>query len=143
MVNNCDSYEGYRSLYISADTGQTISYGAKPNYVIAYRPFEIIDTVSLTSRLRINISFFWKGLGVENYSYARFYFVDARDFDNLLQDMEEVPIDIDVELGEREDYQTYSVKEKLMNEGLFDEEKKLPIPRYNQYIGVNILLNHP
>ena len=61
MVNNCDSYEGYRSLYISADTGQTISYGAKPNYVIAYRPFEIIDTVSLTSRLRINISFFWKG----------------------------------------------------------------------------------
>jgi hypothetical protein len=52
--------------------------------VIAYRPFEIIDTVSLTSRLRINISFFWKGLGVANYSYARFYFVAARDFDNLL-----------------------------------------------------------
>ncbi len=28
------------------------------------------------------------------------------------------------------------IKEKLMNEGLFDEEKKLSIPKYNQYIGV-------
>ena len=28
------------------------------------------------------------------------------------------------------------IKEKLMNEGLFDEDKKLPIPKFNQYIGV-------
>ena len=28
------------------------------------------------------------------------------------------------------------LKEKLLNEGLFDESKKLPIPRFNEYIGV-------
>lgn len=28
------------------------------------------------------------------------------------------------------------IKEKLLKEGLFDEEKKLPIPKFNEYIGV-------
>ena len=84
MIDNCDAYEGFKSLYVSADSGQTVSYGAKPNYVIAYRPFEIVDTISTTPRFKINISFFWKGLGVQSYSYARFYFVDARDFENKL-----------------------------------------------------------
>ena len=58
MIDNCDAYEGFKSLYVSADSGQTVSYGAKPNYVIAYRPFEIVDTISTTPRFKINISFY-------------------------------------------------------------------------------------
>ena len=37
MIGNLDYTEGYQSMYISCDTGKTITYGAKPNYVIAYR----------------------------------------------------------------------------------------------------------
>lgn len=84
MVGNCDNYEGYQSLYITSDTGQTVNYGYKPNYVIAYRPFQITDTVASSPRFRVNISFAWKGMGVRNYTYARFYFVPATKFENIL-----------------------------------------------------------
>ena len=84
MVGNCDNYEGYQSLYITSDTGQNVNYGHKPNYVMAYRPFQITDTVSSSPRFRINISFAWKGMGVKNYTYARFYFVPATKFEKVL-----------------------------------------------------------
>ena len=84
MVGNCDNYEGYQSLYITSDTGQTVNYGYKPNYVIAYRPFQITDTLSSSPRFRINVSFAWKGMGVRNYTYARFYLVPANKFENIL-----------------------------------------------------------
>ena len=84
MVGGLDFNGGYNSLYISCDEGRTTNYGAKPNYVIAYRPFEITDTVSSSPRFRVNISFAWKGMGVRNYTYARFYFVPATKFENIL-----------------------------------------------------------
>ena len=84
MVGNCDNYVGYQSLYISSDTGQNVNYGYKPNYVMAYRPFQITDTVSSSPRLRINVSFAWKGMGVMGYTYTRFYLVPARQFENIL-----------------------------------------------------------
>ena len=36
-IGNLDYSGGYNSLYISCDTGQTTSFGAKQNVVIAYR----------------------------------------------------------------------------------------------------------
>lgn len=84
MVGNCDNYEGYQSLYITSDTGQNVNYGYKPNYVMAYRPFQITDTVASSPRFRVNISFAWKGMGVRNYTYTRFYFVPANKFENIL-----------------------------------------------------------
>ena len=84
MVGNCDNYEGYQSLYITSDTGQNVNYGYVPNYVIAYRPFQITDTVASSPRFRVNISFAWKGMGVRNYTYTRFYFVPATKFENIL-----------------------------------------------------------
>ena len=72
MIGNLDYTEGYQSMYISCDTGKTITYGAKPNYVIAYRPILITDSIK-----DINISFYWKGLGKKDVSNLKYYFMPA------------------------------------------------------------------
>ncbi len=72
MIGNLDYTEGYQSMYISCDTGKTITYGAKPNYVIAYRPILITDSVK-----DVNISFYWKGLGKKDVSNLKYYFMPA------------------------------------------------------------------
>lgn len=72
MIGNLDYTEGYQSMYISCDTGKTITYGAKPNYVIAYRPILITDSIK-----DINISFYWKGLGRKDVSNLKYYFMPA------------------------------------------------------------------
>ena len=35
MIGNLDYREGYNSLYLSSDTGKTMTFGVKPNCVIA------------------------------------------------------------------------------------------------------------
>ena len=72
FIGNLDYTEGYQSMYISCDTGKTITYGAKPNYVITYRPILISDSIK-----DINISFYWKGLGRKDVSNLKFYFMPA------------------------------------------------------------------
>lgn len=57
MIGDLDFYEGQNSLYISADTGKTVSYGAKPNVVVAYRSF-VFQTTG-----KLDVSFYWKGMG--------------------------------------------------------------------------------
>ena len=56
MIGNLDYVEGYNSLYISCDTGKTMTYGAKANYVMAYRPIVIRKPDSVTTeRCRVNV----------------------------------------------------------------------------------------
>jgi hypothetical protein len=62
MVGNLDYLEGYNSLYISCDNGNRVTYGHKPNYVMAYRPIFISQPDSIqTQRCKVNVSFAWKG----------------------------------------------------------------------------------
>ena len=72
FIGNLDYTEGYQSMYISCDTGKTITYGAKPNYVITYRPILITDSIK-----DINISFYWRGMGRKDVSNLKFYFMPA------------------------------------------------------------------
>lgn len=62
MIGNLDYREGYNALYISCDSGKTLTFGHNPNCVIAYRPFVIPQPDSVSARsCRVNISFAWKG----------------------------------------------------------------------------------
>ena len=67
VIGNLDYTEGYQSMYISCDTGKTITYGANPNYVITYRPILITDSIK-----DINISFYWRGMGRNDVSNLKF-----------------------------------------------------------------------
>ncbi len=76
MIGNLDYVEGYNSLYISCDTGKTMTYGAKPNYVMAYRPIFIPKPDSIeTDRCRVNVSFEWKGGSNRDVSVLNYYLV--------------------------------------------------------------------
>lgn len=76
MIGNLDYVEGYNSLYISCDTGKTMTYGAKANYVMAYRPIVIPKPDSVTTeRCRVNVSFEWKGGSARDVSVLNYYVV--------------------------------------------------------------------
>ena len=61
VVGNVEHSEGYRSLYISCDSGLTSNYGAKPNVVVAYRILEL-ETGNY------DVSFDWKVWGEKDVS---------------------------------------------------------------------------
>ena len=74
MIGNLDYVEGYNSLYISCDTGKTMTYGAKPNCVMAYRPIYIPKPDSVaTDRCKVNVSFEWKGGSARDVSVLNYY----------------------------------------------------------------------
>lgn len=76
MIGNLDYVEGYNSLYISCDTGKTMTYGAKPDYVMAYRPIYIPKPDSIaTDRCKVNVSFEWKGGSARDVSVLNYYLV--------------------------------------------------------------------
>ena len=76
MIGNLDYVEGYNSLYISCDTGKTMTYGAKPNCVMAYRPIYIPKPDSITTdRCKVNVSFEWKGGSARDVSVLNYYLV--------------------------------------------------------------------
>ena len=76
MIGNLDYVEGYNSLYISCDTGKTMTYGAKPNCVMAYRPIYISKPDSIaTDRCKVNVSFEWKGGSARDVSVLNYYLV--------------------------------------------------------------------
>lgn len=78
MIGNLDYNEGYNSMYISCDSGQTTNYGAKPNVVIAYRPIVIPSSLdpSKTS-YSVDISFDYKCVGREKFSELKFYLLPS------------------------------------------------------------------
>lgn len=61
MIGNVEHSEGYQSLYISCDNGQTSNYGTLPNVVVATRTFELPAG-------NYDVSFDWKVWGEENVS---------------------------------------------------------------------------
>ena len=76
MIGNLDYVEGYNSLYISCDSGKTMTYSAKPNYVMAYRPIYISKPDSIeTDRCKVNVSFEWKGGSARDVSVLNYYLV--------------------------------------------------------------------
>jgi hypothetical protein len=78
MVGNLDYNEGYNSLYISCDSGNTTNYGAKTNMVVAYRSVEISSALDPSkSNYSLDISFDWKCLGEDKISMLKFYFLPA------------------------------------------------------------------
>ena len=76
MIGNTDCYEGYKSLYISCDSGYTTNYGAEPNMTIAYRTIEIPSSFDPTkSSYSIDISFDYKCTGKDKVSMLKFWFL--------------------------------------------------------------------
>ena len=83
MIGNLDYREGYNSLYLSSDTGKTMTFGVKPNCVIAYRPIVIPKPSAVQNpRCKVNISFAYKG-GAERENLANLYYCFVPDFDDI------------------------------------------------------------
>lgn len=79
MIGNLDYSGGYNSLYISCDTGQTTSFGAKQNVVIAYRKIKFpsyLDSINKKG-VSIDIAFDWKCMGEKDNIMLNFYFKSA------------------------------------------------------------------
>ena len=78
MIGNLEYNEGYKSMYISCDSGRTTNYGAKPNVVIAYRPIIVPSSLDPNkSYYSVDISFDYKCVGRDKFSVLNFYFLPA------------------------------------------------------------------
>ena len=119
MIGSLDARIDYNSLYISCDKGQTMTYGARPNYVMAYRPI-VITKGDLNSgeRCSVNVSFDWKGGGDEgsllNCYLLPFDFVEDEDKDSLFSSSDRaiLPIELNkpaMKLYGREDWTSVSI----------------------------------
>jgi len=74
MIGNLEYNEGYKSMYISCDSGRTTNYGAKPNVVIAYRPIIVPSSLDPNkSYYSVDISFDYKCVGRDKFSVLNFY----------------------------------------------------------------------
>lgn len=77
MVGGLDFNGGYNSLYISCDEGRTTNYGAKPNYVIAYRTVKVPKGVIAGGKTTVDIAFDWKCMGNAGKTSLNFYYQAA------------------------------------------------------------------
>ena len=76
-VGGLDFNGGYNSLYISCDEGRTTNYGAKPNYVIAYRTVKVPKGVIAGGKTTVDIAFDWKCMGSAGKTSLNFYYQAA------------------------------------------------------------------
>ena len=123
MIGNLDASVGHNSLYISCDTGQSIIYGASPNYVMAYRPI-VVPKGDLNSedRCSVNISFDWKGGGNDssllNCYLLPFDFVEDEDKDSLFSNSDRaiLPVELNkptMRLYGSEDWTSVSIVDSI------------------------------
>lgn len=77
MIGSLDFNGGYNSLYISCDEGRTTNYGAKPNYVIAYRTVKVPKGVTAGGKASVDIAFDWKCMGSAGKTSLNFYYQAA------------------------------------------------------------------
>ena len=74
VIGDAIAYASNKSLYVSSDGGQTTSYAATNNVVIAYRDVSLIgDTY--------DIAFDWRGIGNGTKGYLKVLFCGLRESD--------------------------------------------------------------